>query len=134
MYRCVATASVWIQCGAPTLEHVTVSHLRELLAVDGDRRKELFDRAEAEGWTVARLRRECDEVRGPKQKAPRGRPRRQPELAFAMQTVRSWVANPDRLDGFEALKSLGECERKQMLRAVKTMILELEMMRYRLEP
>lgn len=134
MYRCVATASVWIECGAPNLAHLTVSHLRELLAVEGADRRELFEQAEKGQWTVARLRRACDELKEPAESNGRGRPRRQPELDFALQTVRSWVSNPDRLDGFEALRSLGECERARMLRAVKTMILELEMMRYRLEP
>ena len=134
MYRCVATASVWLECGAPPMEHLTVSHLRELLAVEGDVRRSLFKRAEDEGWTVAKLRRACDEHRSPKSKNGRGRPRRGPELDFAVQAVRTWVSNPDRLDGFEALQTLGDDERARMLKAVKTMMLELEMMRYRLEP
>lgn len=134
MYRCVATASVWLECGAPSLEHMTVSHLRELLAVEGSVRRQLFRQAEDEKWTVARLRRACDEHRSPRAKKGRGRPRRGPELDFALQAVRSWVSNPDRLDGFESFHTLSDEERTRMLKAVQTMILELEMMRYRLDP
>lgn len=132
MYRCLSTASVWMQCGAPELQHLTLSHLRELVSVDPDLRSDLLGRAEREGWSVSRLRRECDEDRNPE--APlRGRPRRSADPDFARRAVRSWVSTPERLAGFEGLRSLGDRDRNQMLKAVNTMILELEMMRYRLE-
>lgn len=133
MYRCLSTASVWLQCGEPRLGHVTVSHLRELVVAAESERRRLLELADREKWNVARLRRACDAVRSSEPTRRRGRPRRTPGVHFVARAVRSWVSNPDRLDGFEALKNLGDGEREQMLRAVKTMQLELEMVRYRLE-
>lgn len=133
MYRCLSTASVWMQCGEPELLHLTVSHLRELVAAEPAARRALLDKAEAERWSVARLRSACDAARkGRKRK--RGRPRREPEVDFVTRAVRSWVSNPERLSAFDGLRSLGDRERAQMLKSVRMMILELEMMQYRLEP
>lgn len=133
MYRCLSTSSVWIQCGEPELEHLTVSHLRELVVAARPARGELLKQAERERWNVARLRRACDKVRSQEPASRRGRPRRTPADDFVARAVRSWVSTPERLAGFDRLRHLSDDERSQLLRAVKTMQLELEMMRYRLE-
>lgn len=87
MYRCVSTASVWIQCGAPRLSHLRVSHLRELLPVSLDHRQRLLPLADREGWTVAELRRQCDACASPRRPGRSGRPRRPDRFAASLSRI-----------------------------------------------
>lgn len=133
LYRCLSTTSVWIECGRPDLEHLTVSHLREIAGAPASKRGGLVQAAEQQRWTLEQLRRAVGEVRKADPGNRRGRPRRKPGATFVLGAVRSWVSNPERLEGFEGLRTLGASERVETLRAVETVLGELEMIRYRLQ-
>lgn len=131
LYRYVAVAALWRACGEPELEHLGISHLRELLPLYPKTQRSLLRRAERERWTVAQVRRQA----GYQQRRPdvlgRGRPPRSPGYLHALRHVHAWNSTVGRLEGLENATEMCDSEAKELLRLLRTMRMELEMVEMR---
>ena len=83
---------------------------------------ELIRVTETEKWSVARLAREK------KARSPNNRPK----TPFALEAVRAWIQQPERMEGLEALEDLSRTERVELQRAVDILRMEFEILSYRL--
>lgn len=83
-------------------KHLGMSHLRAVLSAPAPVQGHLLERAEEEGWSVARVEREVSEISG-RERHRGGRPR-SPEYVKSIRKI-------DRLTGPEALQGLDEAER-----------------------
>lgn len=128
VYRYVAVAAMLRALGRPRFTHLGSSHLRQVLPLRRAQQLELLTRAEAELWTVARLRRA---VAFEEPERVRGRP---PAPAFlrAFAQLERWSELRDRMDGLEHLGRMAQAEQDRMLQVVVRAQMDLEMLETRL--
>ena len=132
LYRYVAVAAMWRECGSPELIHVGISHLRELLPLNLGTQSQLMLRAENERWTVAEIRRVAALHQRRDDAVGRGRPPRVAGYRTALGHIEKWVEARDRLDGLELVGELCSAEADSLLKVVQVARMELEMVEVRL--
>lgn len=113
IYRYVAVADLWRRCGRPTLSHVGVSHLRQLLPLNRDTQAALLNWAEDERWTVSETRMVAHMHQRRPDSAGRGRPPQAPIEELTMDRVRQWRAR--RRQRLENARRLGRPETRHLL-------------------
>lgn len=131
VYRCAAIASMLRECGNPVLEHLGVSHLREILSVEPEHQRTLIQEAEAGQWTVVAVR-EAVAAYDRRASVRPGRPAKDAVCSGVVSMVREWTRNASRLDDLERVKTLAPAQRAELLTALQTIQMELEMLEYRL--
>jgi hypothetical protein len=131
LYRYVAVASLWRTCGEPPIEHLGISHLRELLPLYPRTQRELMLQAEREKWTVSRIKRQASFQQRRPEVLNRGRPPRSPGYLHALRHVHAWNQTEGRLHGLENAEEMCDGEAKELLKMLRTMRMELEMVEMR---
>lgn len=103
LYRSLALYELMERVGPDSSwRHLGISHLRAVLSAPPPVQEYLLERAEKEGWSVARIEREVSEV-SQRERHRGGRPR-SPEYVKSIRKI-------GRLIGAEALQGLDEAER-----------------------
>ncbi|MEZ4320711.1 MAG: hypothetical protein R3F61_24735 [Myxococcota bacterium] len=131
LYRYVAVAALWRQCGEPRLKHLGISHLRELLPLHPGTQRDLLERGEEEKWTVSEIRRVASLHQRRPDVAGRGRPPRSPGYLVALQHIQNWVEAEGRMDGLENANQMCDAEARQLLKTIQVARMELEMVESR---
>ena len=131
LYRYVAVAALWRSCGQPDIQHLGVSHLRELLPLYPKTQRALLNQAEREKWTVSKMRRQASFQQRRPEVLGRGRPPRSPGYLHALRHVHAWNKTEGRLQGLENAEEMCDAEAKELLKMLRTMRMELEMVEMR---
>lgn len=132
LYRYVAVAAMWRECGEPKLSHLGISHLRQFLPLPHAVQTELIGRAERERWTVAETRRIASLHQRRPEVVGRGRPPRVAGYRAALRHIERWMKSDDRLEGLEDVEDLCESEANSLLRVIRLARMELEMVEVRI--
>lgn len=131
LYRYVAVAAMWRECGEPALSHLGISHLRELLPLRSSTQAQLMVRAERERWTVTEIRRVASLHQRREDAVGRGRPSKTASYRAVLGHIQGWMEGGDRLDAVE-LDQLAGAEVDSLLRVVQLARTELELVEARL--
>jgi hypothetical protein len=130
LYRAVAMYELVERLGISGWKHLSVSHLRGVLAVPQAEQKRLLTVAESEKWTVEHLERETARLRH-RSGAQRGRPRL-PPFVKTIHRLAGAVESPNDLAGLERLAEMEGKEVQVLLEAALTVRKQLDFLVARL--